>query len=91
MNNFPLVSIGVPTYNRPEGLRIALDAIVRQTYPNIEVIVSDNASPGDEVTATMNEFCKKDSRILFYRQQKNLGPVNNFRFVLEKATGKYFM
>ena len=62
MDNFPLVSIGIPTYNRPEGLRAALLAITRQTYKNIEVIVSDNASPGGEIIRIMDDFCKNDSR-----------------------------
>jgi glycosyltransferase involved in cell wall biosynthesis len=87
----PLVSIGIPTYNRPEGLRNALLGITRQTYANIEVIVSDNGSPGNEINDIMQGFCSTDQRVIFHRQEKNLGPTHNFRFVLEKATGDYFM
>ena len=39
-----LVSIGMPTYNRPQELRIALQGIVDQSYQNLEIIVSDNAT-----------------------------------------------
>ncbi|MEL6166686.1 MAG: glycosyltransferase, partial [Cyanobacteria bacterium J06628_3] len=41
----PLVSIIIPTYNRPEYLNLALASAVQQTYQNIEIIVSDNCSP----------------------------------------------
>ena len=45
--NYPLVSIGVPIFNGEKGLRSALDALIEQSYKNIEVIVSDNASTDD--------------------------------------------
>jgi glycosyltransferase involved in cell wall biosynthesis len=91
MNQLPLISVGVPTYNRPEGLRNTLLGIIMQTYSNIEVIVSDNCSPGETVNNVMNEFCQQDSRIIFYKQEKNLGPTDNFYFVLSKAKGNYFI
>lgn len=91
MENQPLVSVGIPTYNRPEGLRRTLECITKQTYANLEIIVSDNCSPGDEVERVVREFQEKDGRILFFKQKENYGPMNNFKFVLEKATGEYFM
>jgi len=87
----PKVSVGMPTFNRPHGLRRALEGIVGQTYPNLEIIVSNNASPGDEVEAIMREFMRRDARIRYYRQPENFGPDHNFQFVLDKATGEYFM
>jgi glycosyltransferase involved in cell wall biosynthesis len=90
-DNLPLISIGVPTYNRPQGLYAALDAITRQTYANIEIIVSDNCTPGEEVHRMMTDFCRKDPRIKYYRQEKNLGIKHNFEFVLENAKADYFM
>lgn len=87
----PLVSIGIPTYNRPEGLRRTLECITGQTYKNLEIIVSDNCSPGEETQKVVQEFMEKDSRIQYHRQVENKGAAFNFRFVLEKATGEYFM
>ena len=87
----PLVSIGIPTYNRLEGLKKVLDCIVCQTYKNIEVIVSDNASPGNAIGDFVLEYCKKDSRIKFTRQNVNIGAIANFIFVMDQAQGKYFM
>lgn len=89
--NIPLVSVGIPTYNRPEGLRRTLECITGQTYKNLEIIVSDNCSPGPETEAVVREFMERDSRIQYYRQKENKGPTRNFVFVLEKASGVNFI
>jgi glycosyltransferase involved in cell wall biosynthesis len=86
-----LVSVGIPTYNRPQGLRRTLECITRQTYPHLEILVSDNASPGRETEHVTREFMTHDHRIQFYKQPENRGPLFNFQFVLEKASGEYFM
>jgi len=86
----PLVSIGVPSYNRPKTLRRTLDCLVNQTYSNIEIIVSDNCSTDDEVSEVINSFIK-DARVKYFKQEVNKGFVFNFNFVLEKATGEFFM
>ena len=78
----PLVSVGVMTYNRPEGLRQTLECITTQTYPNLEIIVSDNCSDGQETHTVVRSFMDKDSRIRYYRQKTNLGACGNFKFVL---------
>ena len=89
--NEPLVSIGIPTYQRPIELRNTLKEILAQTYRNIEVVVSDNGSQGKEVNEVIEEFLKQDDRIRYFRQSDNLGPVQNFQFVLEQSLGEYFM
>jgi glycosyltransferase involved in cell wall biosynthesis len=86
-----LVSVGIPTYNRPKELRKALECITAQTYTNLEIIVSDNCSPGKETEEVVQEFIKKDRRVSYYRQQENHGPVFNMNFVLERSNGVYFM
>jgi len=86
-----LVSVGIPTYNRPDGLRRTLECIVGQTYSNLEIIVSDNASTNPRVAIVAAEFQARDSRIRYVRQPANFGPTENFRFVLREATGEYFM
>ncbi|WP_302736933.1 glycosyltransferase family 2 protein [uncultured Desulfovibrio sp.] len=91
--DFPLVSVGIPTYNRPEGLGCILQSVVRQQYPRMEIIVSDNASSGDagqQVLDVMAAFAS-DPRITFYRQPENTGAVENFRFVRKKAHGEFFI
>ncbi len=81
----------MPVYNRPAGLRRALTCLTRQTYPNIEIIVSDNCSPGAQVKAVVDEFMQHDSRVHYFRQDTSLGIHGNFQFVLRQANGDYFM
>ena len=40
----PLVTVGVPVYNGEKGIRRALDMLLKQDYPNFEIMISDNAS-----------------------------------------------
>jgi glycosyltransferase involved in cell wall biosynthesis len=87
----PLVSIGVPTFNRPDGLALTLAAIVNQTYRNIEVIVSDNGSDIPKVREVAESFAATDLRIKYIRQPTNIGPGPNFRFVLDAANAQYFI
>lgn len=89
----PLVSIGLPAYNRPESLKIVLESLLNQTYKNVEIIVSDNGSENPEVEKIVNEFVQSDKlkRIRYFRQSENKGPAFNFQFVLDQARGKYFL
>ena len=87
----PLVSVGIPTYSRPEELKRTLECITGQSYQNLEIIVSDNCSPDEQVQKVAREFALKDPRIKYHLQNKNIGAVQNFKFVFQQATGKYFM
>ena len=89
--NEPLVSIGVPTFNRPLGLKATLNAILSQDYQNIEVIVSDNCSSSYDVKELKKEFETRDSRVKFFIQEENKGALFNFYFVQKQAKGEYFM
>src|SRR4029077_21125951 len=86
----PLVSIGIAAYNRPDGLRRTLQCVSGQTYINLEIIVSDDCSPGDEISRLVSQTMVTDKRIRFYRQVNNIGAVGNYEFLLNKAAGKYF-
>jgi glycosyltransferase involved in cell wall biosynthesis len=87
---YPLISIGIPTYNRSEGVLRTLTSIWAQHYPNLEIIVSDNCSP-DATQTLLEEISKNHPQLKYYRQEVNIGMIPNFEFVLRKATGKYFM
>jgi glycosyltransferase involved in cell wall biosynthesis len=87
----PLVSIGLPTYNRPELLARALDCLVNQTYRNLEIVISDNASPDPNVEVIAKTYCARDKRIRYIRNPENIGAVRNFWSVLRSSSGSYFM
>jgi glycosyltransferase involved in cell wall biosynthesis len=89
MSSLPLVTIGIPTYNRAATyLREAVECALAQTYPNIEIVVSDNASP-DNTEEVVHSYA--DPRVRYFRQATGLIPNDNFNFCLEQARGEYFL
>ena len=87
---YPLVSSGVPVFNGEKSLAQALDALIKQDYNNLEIIISDNGSR-DRTSQICEEFLKKDSRVKYYRSSENLGSNWNFNRVYDLSSGKYFM
>ena len=90
-NNTPLVTVGIPTYNRANGLERTLKCILDQTYTNLEIIVSDNCSTDTAVLPLLKKYAALDARMKFYVQERNLSIVPNFQFLLDNASGDYFM
>lgn len=88
-NSNPLVTIGVPTYNRAASfLPNALANAVGQTYDNIEIIVSDNCST-DHTEEVVKQY--SDSRLRYIKQPHNIGANNNFNYCLNMAKGDFFL
>ena len=88
-STYPLVSIGIPTYNRADGyLKDAIQSALNQTHPNIEIIIADNCSIEDTETV-VKAFA--DPRIRYHRHDVNIGPNENFNFCLKQARGDYFL
>jgi glycosyltransferase involved in cell wall biosynthesis len=82
------VSIGIPTINRSSLALRAIRSALAQTYSDVEVIVSDDASTDDTV-ARLQEL--DDPRLVLLQQKKRLGLVRNFDFCLRHATGEFFL
>ncbi|MEH2317931.1 glycosyltransferase family 2 protein [Nostoc sp.] len=82
----PLVSVIIPTYNRPEYLKQAIASAIKQTYQNIEIIISDNCSSENPQTLVASFG---DSRIKFWRHQQNVGMLANQQHGFKMARGKY--
>jgi glycosyltransferase involved in cell wall biosynthesis len=85
----PLVTIAIPTYNRansylPQTLKCALN----QTYPNLEIIVSDNCST-DDTKSYISTIV--DPRLRYFRHNVNIGATDNFNFCLKQTTGEYLL
>jgi glycosyltransferase involved in cell wall biosynthesis len=85
-----LISVGMPLYNAEKYLEQSLDCLLRQTYSQLEIIISDNGST-DKTMQIVKDYAARDSRIKIFEQPENIGPIPNFHFVLAKATGNYFM
>ncbi|MEP7165053.1 MAG: glycosyltransferase [Ferruginibacter sp.] len=89
--DLPLVTVGIPTYNRAAGLERTLQCIVQQTYTNLQVIVSDNCSTDDKVLPVLQKYAAADNRVKFHVQEKNISIVPNFQYLLDQASGEFFM
>ncbi|GFO70145.1 hypothetical protein GMLC_37240 [Geomonas limicola] len=83
----PLVSICVPSYNSARYLRYTLDSIVCQSYRNIEVIISDNASTDGSV-AIAKEYAERHGFRLIVNE-KNIGAGNNWNLLIGQARGEF--
>jgi len=86
-----LVTVGIPTYNRIEGFKRALDSVLSQSYENLEVIVSNDNSPDPALNALICDYAVKDPRIRYIHHKTSLRTVANFSFVKDQAKGEYFL
>lgn len=73
------VLILIPTYNRPKYFSIALESVLKQTYKNIQIVVSDN-STNDETEQIIYEQMKTHSNIKYYHH-KNFDANDNWNFL----------
>ena len=83
----PLVTIVLCTYNGALYLEQQLNSITSQTYTNLEVIISDDAS-SDDTVRILKEFEHRKGFKIYY-QEENLGYIKNFAFALSKASGDF--
>ena len=80
-----VVSVLVPTFNRPLYLAQALDSVVRQTYRNLQIIVINDG--GTDVTDVVKSF--DDPRITFINRRQNHGKPFSLNEAITYAQGKY--
>jgi glycosyltransferase involved in cell wall biosynthesis len=90
MNDRPLVSVCIPTYNRAQKLYRCVMKLLECDYRNIEIIISDNGST-DETAAVCETLRKSDHRVICHRHPSNRGITENFEFSKRQANGKYFL
>ena len=88
----PLVSIVIPTYNRAEYLREAVKSALAQAYAPLEVIVIDDASTDEtqDVVQSLAAESSDDARLVYRRQEVNVGPNANWRAGIAAASGAFF-
>jgi glycosyltransferase involved in cell wall biosynthesis len=89
MSPAPRLSIGLPVYNGEERLAESLEALLGQSYEDFELIISDNAST-DGTGDICRRYQKRDSRVRYIRQQRNIGRVPNHNFLVHQARGQLF-
>ncbi|WP_223069523.1 glycosyltransferase family 2 protein [Paenibacillus caui] len=86
----PLVSILIPTFNRPDYFELALRSALNQTYPTIEIVVSDNSTDNlTEQVVARYQSMPRGSVIRYYRNPENIGPLANQQKILNLAQGEF--
>ena len=87
---YPVVTIGIPSYQREKELILKLKNLCHQTYKKTKIIISLNNKISKKTDYEIKQILKEKNYEL-YVQGKNLGAWNNFLFVLEKARSPFFM
>ena len=86
------VDILLTTYNTHiPYLKEQIESILNQTYKEINLLISDDASTEKEVIKVLKEYEEKDNRIELYLQEENLGYIKNYEFLLNKSKAPYIM
>lgn len=88
--DLPLVTVGVPVFNGEQYLPITLNCLLEQDYPNLEIVISDNAST-DKTGDIAQEYAGLYPHLSYCRHSENKGSAVNFTSLIERAQGKYFM
>ena len=81
----PLFSIVIPTYNRQDIVRYAIESVIQQTFDDYEIIVCDNFST-DNTAMVVGQF--KDSRIKYIRTPQHFVIADNFEYSRTQAEGQ---
>jgi glycosyltransferase involved in cell wall biosynthesis len=89
MDHVPRLSVGLPVYNGETYLPEALDALLGQSYPDFELIISDNAST-DSTRNIVEAYAVRDARIRYFRHERNRGSTYNHNFCITSARGEFF-
>ena len=85
-SDYPLITVAIPTYNRAELVKGCVESALAQSYQNIEVMVSDNASP-DDTLAVLKTIDDKRLRVL--TSPENVGAIENHAKCVREAKGDY--
>ncbi|EOD9337445.1 glycosyltransferase family 2 protein, partial [Campylobacter coli] len=86
--NKPLVTVIMPAFNRENYISFAIESILNQDYLNFEFIIIDDCST-DATYNIIQEYAKRDQRIIVLRNKKNKGIVYSLNRCLERSRGKY--
>lgn len=88
MNESPLVSVLMPTYNAEKYLGQAIESVIASNYNNWELIIVDDKSK-DKSLAIAKSYQELDHRIKVYENEINLGDYPNRNKTASYASGKY--
>ena len=88
MNDIPLVSVLIPSYNHSEYIEEAIQSVWAQTYPNIELIVIDDGSTDNSPTL-ISSLCSASPIKMTFISKHNEGICNTLNQAIQLSSGKY--
>jgi glycosyltransferase involved in cell wall biosynthesis len=84
----PRITIGLPIYNNERNVAESLTSLLGQTYGDFVLLVCDNAST-DRTGEIVQEFARRDARVVYHRNPRNIGMFPNFNRVFELTKTPY--
>ncbi|MBU2891916.1 glycosyltransferase [Colwellia sp. D2M02] len=87
MHNLPLVTVWIPTLNRQEMLKRALNSVLSQSYSNLEIFIVDNGST-DDTEAVVAEYQAKHNNIVYHRFTENKGACAARNYAIMHGKGE---
>lgn len=89
MQDAPLISVLLPTYNTPERwLAEVIESVRRQSYPHWQLCIADDASPQPHVRAMLEHYAQLDARIctVFREQNGHISAATNSALEIAEGT-----
>ncbi len=83
-----MISVALASYNGEKYLKEQIDSILNQSFSDIELVICDDCSK-DSTVEIVREYCKKDSRVKLFINEKNLGFKKNFEKAISLCNGEY--
>jgi GT2 family glycosyltransferase len=89
------VTVGIPTYSRFGYLKQAITSTLAQSYPELEILISQNPHQDSRVREEIADYCRaiaeRDSRVRYEFHDQNMGQTGNFRWLVDHAQGDYII
>lgn len=86
MNSVPRVTVLMPVYNVEKYVKEAIESVLNQSYKNFQLLILDDCST-DDTAGIVKSFT--DTRIRYYRQEKNVGLAENLNSGVELSDTEY--
>lgn len=84
-----MITAIIPTYQRPDQLKDAIESVLNQTYKNFRILVLDNAS-NDNTKSVVSSYIHQDNRISYHCHQRNIGMLGNYSYAFNNINTPFF-
>lgn len=91
-SNVPFFTIAIPTYNRLNYLKEAVNSILEQTFQDFEILIGQDITPNGlepTISSWAIELSNSDSRVRYFSNERNLGLSGNWNKLVLNANGQY--